>query len=114
MIPGPPPPPPPSILKPPKAPPPPSATAPLPTAPAAAAPEVVAAQVQDVQAEEELDPEEQERQKLLENPAFAKLVKLYKMKVPMKNILLQLAATGFSQDDIMLFATEGEIKRLKE
>jgi len=33
--------------------------------------------------EEELDPDEQKRQDLLAQPEFARLVKLYKMKVPL-------------------------------
>lgn len=98
LIPGPPPPPPPSIMNPPKAPPPPSASAPVPAAPAAAGAEVLAAQVTEADTAMELDPIEAEKEELLKNPAFARLIKLYKMKVPMKNILLQLAATGFSQD----------------
>tara|TARA_B110000285_G_scaffold227713_1_gene289458 strand:- start:152 stop:628 length:477 start_codon:yes stop_codon:yes gene_type:complete len=114
LIPGPPPPPPPSILTPPKAPPPPSAAAPVPAAPKPAGAEVLAAQVTEADTAEELDPIEAEKAKLMENPAFARLVKLHKMKVPMKNILLQLAATGFGQDDIMLFAGENEIASLKK
>ena len=115
LIPGPPPDPPPNILKPPKAPPAPKGNIPVPAAPAAAAPEVVAAQVQDVPQEQNLDPIEAEKEKLLEDPVFAKFIKLYKMRVPMRNLLMQIKAGGqYSQDDIMLFATPGEVKKLKE
>lgn len=114
LIPGPPPSPPPSILNPPKAPPPPSAAAPVPAAPKPAGAEVLAAQVTEADTAEALDPIEAEKEKLMENPAFARLIKLYKMKVPMKNILLQLAATGFSQDDLMIFAGPNEIANLKK
>jgi len=101
-------------MSPPKAPPPPSATAPVPAAPAAAGAEVLAAQVTEADTAIELDPIEAEKEELLKNPAFARLIKLYKMKVPMKNILLQLAATGFSQDQLMIFAGENEIANLKK
>lgn len=114
LIPGPPPPPPPSILTPPKAPPPPSAAAPVPAAPKPAGAEVLAAQVTEADTAEELDPIEAEKQKLMENPAFARFIKLHKMKVPMKNILLQLGGSGFTQDDLLLFAGENEIAALKK
>lgn len=64
--------------------------------------------------EEEVDPIDKEKNKLMEDPVFAKFVKLYKMRVPMQNLLLQIKAQGaYSEDDIMLFATPGEVKKLK-
>jgi hypothetical protein len=51
----------------------------------------------------------------MEDPVFAKFIKLYKMKVPMHSLLNQVIAQGaYSQDDLMLFASPGEIKKLKD
>ena len=118
FIPGPPPPPPPNITTVPKPPPVPKSNAP-PPAPAAAAdnPETAAAiekAQQDMPVEEELDPEEKRRQELLEDPGFAKFVKLYKMKVPILSIINQVRAVGtYREEDILLFVSEGDIKRLQ-
>jgi hypothetical protein len=65
---------PPSITKPPAAPALPKPGAPLPAPPAAASQEVLAAQVEEVV--EQLSPLEAEKEKLLANPDFAKLIKL--------------------------------------
>ena len=47
-------------------------------------------------------------------PDFARLVKLMKMKVPLLSILNQTRAAGvYSDDDVCLFATKGEITKLK-
>lgn len=65
--------------------------------------------------EEELDPDEKRRQELLAEPAFAKFVKLYKLKVPIQSLLNQIRAAGqYKDDDMLLFATTAEIKKLKE
>ena len=70
---------------------------------------------QDVAAPEELDPIEAKKEELLADPAFAKFVKLYKMKVPLLNIRLQMRAGGvFDPDDILIFASKGDINQLKK
>ena len=73
------------------------------------------ADAQDVAAPEELDPVEAKKEELLADPAFAKFVKLYKMKVPLLNIRLQMKAGGiFDPDDILIFASKGDISNLKK
>jgi len=54
---------------------------------------------------EELDPAEAKKEELMQDPQFAKYVKLYKMKVPLLNIRIQIRAAGiFDPDDILMFA----------
>lgn len=55
----------------------------MPDKPKEASAEVLAAQVQDIPVEEVKDPDEIDRQRLLEDPGIAKIAKLIKMRVPM-------------------------------
>ena len=48
---------------------------------------------------EQVDGYEPEREKLRNNPDFAKYIKLLKMKVPMKNILLKVKGEGVFTED---------------
>jgi hypothetical protein len=64
---------------------------------------------------EDLDGYEPERDKLRNNPDFAKYVKLLKMKVPMKNILLKVKGEGiFTEDQLIIFANPKDIPLLKK
>lgn len=119
FIPGPPPNPPPNMTTLPKPPPVPKSMAPPPLpAPASDDPETaaaIAAAVQDMPVEEELDPEEKRKQELLDDPGFAKFIKLYKMKVPILSILNQVRAVGaYREEDILLFVSEGDTARLRK
>jgi hypothetical protein len=50
----------------------------------------------------------------MQDPMFAKYVKLYKMKVPLLNIRIQMRAAGvYDPDDILLFAQKSDIENLK-
>ena len=76
-----------------------------------------ALQAQDVPVEmqqESLDPDEARRQELMQDEAFSKLVKLYKMRIPLLNLRNQMRAGGvYDPDDILLFASKSDIKALK-
>ena len=49
------------------------------------------------------------------DPQFATYVKLYKMKVPLLNIRIKMRAAGvYDPDDILYFATKGDITTLKK
>lgn len=64
--------------------------------------------------EEPVDPDEAKRAELMEKPDFAKLVKLMKMKVPLQSILNQVRAAGiYTDDEVLLFVTPGDISKLK-
>ena len=70
---------------------------------------------EDVHGPKKVDPLDAMREKLLANPEFAKFPKMMKMKVPLLSILNQTRAAGkFSDDDICLFASKGEIEGLKK
>lgn len=69
---------------------------------------------QEAEAPEQLDPDEARRQELLEDPEFAKFVKLYKMKIPLLSIRNQLRGSKHDPDDILLFANKGDIMALKK
>lgn len=123
---GPPPPPPPPGGAPPPPPPPPAAggkppplpsgaQAPSPPPAPSGGPPPPGGAPDQAEAPEQLDPDEARRQELLQDPGFAKYVKLYKMKVPLLSIRNQLKGTmSHNPDDILLFASGPDISRLKE
>ena len=123
IIPGPPPPEPPAWNgKLPPAPPLPTGGPPpsAPSGPPPAASGGGGAAVQDIPAPEAppaepVDPDEARLNELMEKPDYAKLVKLYKvLKVPIQSILNQQRALGiYSDDDILLFVSKGDIDKLK-
>lgn len=51
----------------------------------------------------------------MEDPNFAKLVKGYKMKIPLLQLRNNMRAQGiYDPDDILLFASESDIANLKK
>ena len=51
---------------------------------------------------------------MMSDPVFAKFVKLLKMKVPLLSLRNQIRAAGaYDPDDILYFASKGEINALK-
>ena len=112
--PPPPPPPPPGGFKPPAAPPSAMGLAPPTSLPPPPPPGPPGAPPQDqAVAPEQLDPAEAKRQELLQDPGFAKYVKLYKMKIPLVSIRNQIRSTEYDPDDILLFAGPSDIAMLK-
>ena len=50
----------------------------------------------------------------MEDPDFAKYVKLLKMRVPLHNIFLEVKAhKKYKEDDILLFAKPADIEKMK-
>jgi hypothetical protein len=51
----------------------------------------------------------------MSDPEFSKFIKLYKMKVPLLNIRINIRSLGkFNPDDILLFASKQDIANLKK
>lgn len=51
----------------------------------------------------------------MQDEAFSKLVKLYKMRIPLLNLRNQMRAGGiYDPDDILLFASKPDIAALKK
>ena len=62
-----------------------------------------------------MSPADQKKAELLKDPDFAKIVKSLKMKAPIQQIITKVKAEGrFKVEDVLLFATEGEVKRVQE
>ena len=62
-------------------------------------------------------PYEAEKERLSEDPAFAKYPKMLKMKVPFVNVLSKLtveAGGKFGVEDLILFVSERELENLKK
>jgi hypothetical protein len=55
-----------------------------------------------------LSPFEAEKERLLEDPAFAKYPKMLKMQIPFLSVVQKLQAEGskFGADDLILFVSE--------
>ena len=50
----------------------------------------------------------------MENPEFAKYVRLMKMKVPLQSLMLEIKANkNIKEDDLLLFAKPAEIEKMK-
>lgn len=62
-----------------------------------------------------MNPTDKRKAELEKDPDFAKVVKSLKMKAPLQQIIQKVKAEGrFQVDDILLFASEGEIAKVKK
>lgn len=69
----------------------------------------------NAQLEENMNPTDKRKAELEKDPDFAKVVKSLKMKAPLQQIIQKVKAEGrFQVDDILLFASEGEIAKVKK
>jgi len=63
-----------------------------------------------------LSPVEAEKERLCEDPAFAKYTKMLKMRIPFAQVSQKLSAEGgkYGIEDLILFVTERELENLKK